>query len=1246
MTITPGNSTGAGAGIPGRFIPTGAVTPPPTPAGPGPTPNLGPTAQPLNNRVVPPTNGTLVYSPDCRILIAHNGKQFDISADIVRGTVIRKENAASTLIWECHNKQLRYTNNAIGAGGSTLFSRMDRVTCYMKRGGDWIQVFSGYLDSVPYYQLYPAIVSFKATCTLKRLLCYWWNPGLQDSIWLMTQQQYSPPPGPTNTPDPSNPNSKFGDTGLSQLLYNILTKVGHWDPSTVHIQRFPSGFMDLLNAQMKQQKTAQQAGEYFRQLIEGTSKDNPTPAQTAGYNSGAGLPGPINPAGGTTFYVSQIVQACDACGMGPNTTNIKLSSGLSQAATAGEGARDQATRTDAQQTQQVAQNYKTAMTSQDAAIIGVAVAMVETGGGNQIVNYANAGNQESLNLPHDAVGHDGSSVGIFQQTDGGAWGTTQERMNPRQAATMFFNALQKYQWQNMDPGVAGWDVQRAADQAGYEGKVDAAIPLATQYVQQYRNSTAAPGSAATSAVSSSLPVQQATSLAPVLGSNPSVQNALNNPTSSPSVILTSGPGGGGPGGGGAPKAPSNLPYDSEGAINFCYAQIGKPYVWGGTGPAGYDCVAENVLITTARGDIPVQDVTDADYVLTRKGFRRVIRAWKVRDNAELAEVKVNGRVLRGTPEHRVWTENRGWVALKDVTRCDTLVSCRRAMSPSDVRTSSSRDTPTLAIPTLCDLPTGRTSSGQVRRFTVPFMSITSVQSQTDMKSTTLTTTRSTTIPSISNASRCQIIAGKVRHTGDCIRISARNVDKNFRLSAPHSVNADFAVFSTSGSITTTAVRQRRSVYDLWVDGVHEFFANGVLVHNCSGLMQAAFHSIGLEIGRDTTTQAGKGQRISGANAARGDTIQPESTHTTMWLGDGSIIEASTPGVPIHRVKASFSPSSAYGVFRFCSNGGPNPSAPFNANAGSGGNTPLAAPATVLASEGSVNGAASGGSSEPIAMNLFTYQFDPSQFISETAAMFGMFNGQKDFINAQPLMQAVAAVCGGSLRSFASAPNGDFIAYYPDFFGMDGKPAVFILEDVELKDLTLNFSDDSLATHVYVNGAVSMIGEMDATLGWLQTLGYATVENTELYERMRQVAPGDLETMTGKQLMARFGVRPLQIEYSLTSVAEMEFLLAVRMFMEKWSAQYQSSISMTFMPDLFPGMRVICQGHAVAFYVNEVTHQFDFEQGFHTTAVVSSPSNPNVKNLWTNPLPSDGPPPAQTVATPGMPGAPTPTVVST
>ena len=45
----------------------------------------------------PPPMKTMVYAPDVSIQIAHNGQMLTLDKDIVRGQVIRKENAASTL---------------------------------------------------------------------------------------------------------------------------------------------------------------------------------------------------------------------------------------------------------------------------------------------------------------------------------------------------------------------------------------------------------------------------------------------------------------------------------------------------------------------------------------------------------------------------------------------------------------------------------------------------------------------------------------------------------------------------------------------------------------------------------------------------------------------------------------------------------------------------------------------------------------------------------------------------------------------------------------------------------------------------------------------------------------------------------------------------------------------------------------------------------------------------------------------
>src|SRR4051794_34178526 len=77
-----------------------------------------------------------------------------------------------------------------------------------------------------------------------------------------------------------------------------------------------------------------------------------------------------------------------------------------------------------------------------AWIIAVAVALVET----RLKNYANdnraypAVRRISMALPHDAVGHDHDSVGLFQQRpiegDGG-WGTVKELMTPEISAGKF-----------------------------------------------------------------------------------------------------------------------------------------------------------------------------------------------------------------------------------------------------------------------------------------------------------------------------------------------------------------------------------------------------------------------------------------------------------------------------------------------------------------------------------------------------------------------------------------------------------------------------------------------------------------------------------------------------------------------------------------------------------------------------------------------------------------------------------------
>lgn len=82
--------------------------------------------------------------------------------------------------------------------------------------------------------------------------------------------------------------------------------------------------------------------------------------------------------------------------------------------------------------------------------------------------YANGNNPASLKLPHDAVGWDHGSVGLFQQQVGGApnstanWGTTAQCMDVGYSTRKFVNTLLHRDWLHMSNGEAAQAVQGSA----------------------------------------------------------------------------------------------------------------------------------------------------------------------------------------------------------------------------------------------------------------------------------------------------------------------------------------------------------------------------------------------------------------------------------------------------------------------------------------------------------------------------------------------------------------------------------------------------------------------------------------------------------------------------------------------------------------------------------------------------------------------------------------------------------------
>ncbi|QSB07189.1 M23 family metallopeptidase [Natronoglycomyces albus] len=97
--------------------------------------------------------------------------------------------------------------------------------------------------------------------------------------------------------------------------------------------------------------------------------------------------------------------------------------------------------------------------------IALATALQES----RLEMYANEDVPESLDLPHDRVGSDHDSVGLFQQRPSMGWGSVAELMDAATSAQKFYTALLDVEgWESMSVAEAAQAVQVSAYPDAYE----------------------------------------------------------------------------------------------------------------------------------------------------------------------------------------------------------------------------------------------------------------------------------------------------------------------------------------------------------------------------------------------------------------------------------------------------------------------------------------------------------------------------------------------------------------------------------------------------------------------------------------------------------------------------------------------------------------------------------------------------------------------------------------------------------
>ena len=140
---------------------------------------------------------------------------------------------------------------------------------------------------------------------------------------------------------------------------------------------------------------------------------------------------------------------------------------------------------------------------------------------------------------------DRDSLGLFQQRPSQGWGTPAEIMTPSYAARQFYTQLlQVPGWRSMSTTAAAQAVQRSAFPDAYEKWSSEAAALAAEFTG---NLSCTPGDS---------------------GDNTAEQAAVNAA---------------------GYHIPAGTPAPIVEVITFALAQLGKPYVYGATGPDSYDC---------------------------------------------------------------------------------------------------------------------------------------------------------------------------------------------------------------------------------------------------------------------------------------------------------------------------------------------------------------------------------------------------------------------------------------------------------------------------------------------------------------------------------------------------------------------------------------------------------------------------------------------------------------------------------
>ena len=262
-----------------------------------------------------------------------------------------------------------------------------------------------------------------------------------------------------------------------------------------------------------------------------------------------------------------------------------------------------------------------------------------------------------------------------------------------------------------------------------------------------------------------------------------------------------------------------------------------------------------------------------------------------------------------------------------------------------------------------------------------------------------------------------------------------------------------------------------------------------------------------------------------------------------------------------------------------------------------------------------------------------------------AAASQLLVGERALANDEPVWNTVKDIFNSSMRTVMAGPDGTFMAWYPDYWGVSGNTPCLLLDDIELIDLKITQPDDTFVSHQFCAG-VNTGGQYLTSSGqtsdmqWALTQGVVSIESntaalssgvlndvgenaisnepSELLKKLINIPEGEEWRFTPRELYRRYGARPAkkQLQHVIEKPNDsgtsggtdanpqyiLPFLYALYEFMRNWANQYQMSLQITWMPNIWPGMRVKVKSLGLSGYVTNVQHSGGPNAGQYSTSV--------------------------------------------